>query len=133
MTSAKQRAAGENAILSGRLGLEKMRGLQDIRQQQMAQNRQGGLERGLGAYEQKARASALQIIKANNMLSLDATPEQQAQLANEIAMKNLANDPTYKKMYKQLFGFDYNVPTGVATKPSPGQYDSAYGLTPRKG
>jgi hypothetical protein len=39
--ASKQRAAGENAILSGRLGLERMRGLQDIRQQQMAQNLEG--------------------------------------------------------------------------------------------
>jgi hypothetical protein len=133
MAGTKQRAAGENAILSGRLGIEKMRGLQDIRKAQMAQNRQGGLERGLGAYEQKARASALQIIKANNMLSLDATPEQQAQLVNEIAMKNLANDPTYKRMYKELFGFNYDVPVAGAVKPSAGAYDSTYGLTPRKG
>jgi hypothetical protein len=115
MTGAKQRAAGENAVIAGRIGLEKMRGLQDIRKATMAQNRQGGLERGLGAYEQKARASALQIIKANNMLPLDSTPEQQAQLANEIAMKNLANDPTYKRMYKELFGFAYDVPAGAPT------------------
>jgi len=115
MTGAKQRAAGENAILSGRLGIEKMRGLQDIRQAQMAQNRQGGLERGLGAYEQKARASALQILKANNQLPLDSTPEQQAQLANQLAMQNLANDPTYKRMYKELFGFAYDVPAGTST------------------
>jgi hypothetical protein len=133
MTGAKQRAAGENAVIAGRIGLEKMRGLQDIRKATMAQNRQGGLERGLGAYEQKARASALQIIKANNMLPLDSTPEQQAQLANEIAMKNLANDPTYKRMYKELFGFNYDVPVAGAVKPSAGAYDSTYGLTPRKG
>jgi hypothetical protein len=67
------------------------------------------------------------------MLPMDATPEQQNQLANELAIKNLANDPTYKKMYKDFFGFEFNMPTGAVTKPSPGQYDSAYGLTPRKG
>lgn len=119
MTSAKQRMADANSILSGRLGIEKMRGLQDIRQSQMAQNRQGVLERNLGAYERKARDSALQILKANNLLALDATPEQQAQMANELAVKNLANDPTYRKMYKDLFGFEFAMPTSTATTRSP--------------
>ena len=93
-------------------------------------SRQLQLEKTLGAYEQKARASALQILKANNMLPLDSTPEQQAQLVNDLAAQNLASDPTYNKLYKEIFGFTYSTPTTTTAKPTVGQYDSTYKLTP---
>ena len=98
MSGAKQRAAGENAILSGRLGIEKMRGLQDIRQAQMDQNRMGSLERNIGAREKQLEQAAFNAISKIG-LTLDSD-EGRAALAKEV-QRLKSQDQLLGKLYSQ--------------------------------
>ena len=97
--AAKQRAAGENAILSGRLGLEKMRGLQDIRQSQMAQNLEGKIGSQIGAREKQLEQFAYNMIAGNNKMVMDS-PEALAAV-NKEAQRLKSQDPFLGKLYKQ--------------------------------
>jgi hypothetical protein len=98
MNSAKQRAAGENAILSGRLGLEKMRGLQDIRQQQMAQNLEGKVGSQIGAREKQLEQAAFNNITKTGLM-IDSA-EGQAAIAREV-QRLKSQDSYLAKLYKQ--------------------------------
>ena len=98
MTGAKQRAAGENAILSGRLGLEKMRGLQDIRQQQMAQNLEGKIGSQIGAREKQLEQAAFNNITKTGLM-IDSA-EGQAAIAKEV-QRLKSQDSYLAKLYKQ--------------------------------
>jgi len=102
MTGAKQRSAEENAILSGRLGLEKMRGLQDIRQQQMAQNLEAKIGTQIGAREKQLETLAFNNITKTGLM-IDSA-EGQAAIAKEI-QRLKSQDPYLAKLYKQ-----YNLP-----------------------
>jgi hypothetical protein len=99
MASGKQRAAGENAILSGRLGLEKMRGLQDIRQSQMAQNLEGKIGSQIGAREKQLEQFAYNMIAGKNSMVMDS-PEALAAV-NKEAQRLKSQDPFLGKLYKQ--------------------------------
>jgi hypothetical protein len=98
MTGAKQRAAGENALIAGRLGLEKMRGLQDIRQSQMDQNRMGSLERNIGAREKQLEQAAFNNITKTGLM-IDSA-EGQAAIAREI-QRLKSQDSLLGKLYSQ--------------------------------
>jgi hypothetical protein len=98
MTGAKQRAAGENAILSGRLGLEKMRGLQDIRQQQMAQNLEGKIGSQIGAREKQLEQAAFNNITKTGLM-IDSA-EGQSAIAREV-QRLKSQDQYLAKLYKQ--------------------------------
>jgi hypothetical protein len=98
MTSAKQRAAGENAILSGRLGLEKMRGLQDIRKSQMAQNLEGKIGSQIGAREKQLEQAAFNNITKTGLM-IDSA-EGQAAIAREV-QRLKSQDSYLAKLYKQ--------------------------------
>lgn len=98
MTGAKQRAAGENAILSGRLGLEKMRGLQDIRQSQMAQNLEGKIGSQIGAREKQLEQAAFNNITKTGLM-IDSA-EGQAAIAREV-QRLKSQDSYLAKLYKQ--------------------------------
>jgi hypothetical protein len=99
MTSAKQRNAGENAILSGRLGIEKMRGLQDIRQQQMASNLEGKIGSQIGAREKQLEQFAYNTIAGKGSMVMDSA-EAQAAIAKEV-QRLKSQDPFLAKLYKQ--------------------------------
>ena len=98
MTGAKQRAAGENAVLSGRLGLEKMRGLQDIRLQQMAANKEGKIAGLIGQREKQLENYAKDlVIKTGLMID---TEEGQKAIANKLAELR-SGDDFLAKLYKE--------------------------------
>jgi hypothetical protein len=98
MTGAKQRAANENAILSGRLGLEKMRGLQDIRKAQLAQNDQIKLGQLIGNREKQIEQNALNTITKIG-LTIDSD-EGRAALAKEV-QRLKSQDQLLGKLYTQ--------------------------------
>jgi hypothetical protein len=98
MTGAKQRNANENAILSGRLGLEKMRGLQDIRQQQMASNLEGKIGSQIGAREKQIEQTAFNNITKTGLMMDSA--EGQAAIAKEV-QRLKSQDSYLAKLYKQ--------------------------------
>jgi hypothetical protein len=98
MTGAKQRAAGENALMAGRLGLEKLRGLQDIRKSTMDQNRMGALERNIGAREKQIEQAAFNTISKIG-LTIDSD-EGRAALAREVARLK-SQDQLLGKLYSQ--------------------------------
>jgi hypothetical protein len=99
MTGAKQRNANENAILSGRLGLEKMRGLQDIRQQQMASNLEGKIGSQIGAREKQIEQFAYNLIAGKGSMVMDSA-EAQAAVAKEV-QRLKSQDPLLGKLYSQ--------------------------------
>jgi hypothetical protein len=98
MAGNKQRSAEENALMAGRLGIEKMRGLQDIRQAQMDQNRMGSLERNIGAREKQLEQAAFNNITKTGLM-IDSA-EGQAAIAREV-QRLKAQDPFLTKLYKQ--------------------------------
>jgi hypothetical protein len=98
MTGAKQRNANENAILSGRLGLEKMRGLQDIRKSQMAQNLEGKIGSQIGAREKQLEQAAFNNITKTGLM-IDSA-EGQAAIAREV-QRLKSQDSYLAKLYKQ--------------------------------
>jgi hypothetical protein len=98
MTGAKQRTADENAILSGRLGLERMRGLQDIRQQQMAQNLEGKIGSQIGAREKQLEQAAFNNITKTGLMMDSA--EGQAAIAREV-QRLKSQDQYLAKLYRQ--------------------------------
>ena len=112
MTGAKQRAAGENAILSGRLGLEKMRGLQDIRQQQMTQNLEGKIGSQIGAREKQIEQFAYNLIAGKGSMVMDSA-EAQAAVAKEV-QRLKSQDPLLGKLYSQ-----YGLPPIQSTAAGP--------------
>jgi hypothetical protein len=98
MAGTKQRAAGENAILSGRLGIEKMRGLQDIRKAQMAQNLEGKIGSQIGAREKQLEQAAFNNITKTGLM-IDSA-EGQAAIAREV-QRLKSQDSYLAKLYKQ--------------------------------
>jgi hypothetical protein len=96
--ASKQRAAGENAILSGRLGIEKMRGLQDIRQSQMNQNLEAKIGSQIGAREKQIEQSAFNNVTKTGLM-IDSA-EGQAAIAREV-QRLKSQDPFLAKLYKQ--------------------------------
>jgi hypothetical protein len=99
MAGAKQRAAGENALMAGRLGLEKMRGLQDIRQQQMTQNLEGKIGSQIGAREKQIEQFAYNLIAGKGSMVMDSA-EAQAAVAKEV-QRLKSQDPLLGKLYSQ--------------------------------
>jgi hypothetical protein len=99
MTGAKQRAAGENAVLSGRLGLEKMRGLQDIRQSQMNQNLEAKIGSQIGAREKQLEQTAFNNITKTGLM-IDSA-EGQAAIAREV-QRLKSQDAYLAKLYKDF-------------------------------
>ena len=98
MTGAKQRAAGENALIAGRIGLEKMRGLQDIRKAQMSQNRFSALERNIGAREKQLEQAAFNNVTKTGLM-IDSA-EGQAAIAREV-QRLKSQDQLLGKLYSQ--------------------------------
>jgi hypothetical protein len=98
MSGNKQRGAEENAILSGRLGIEKMRGLQDIRQAQMDQNRMSSLERNIGAREKQIEQAAFNNVTKTGLM-IDSA-EGQAAIAREV-QRLKSQDQLLGKLYSQ--------------------------------
>jgi hypothetical protein len=98
MTGAKQRAAGENAVIAGRIGLEKMRGLQDIRKATMAQNQELKLGQLIGNREKQLEQNALSAITKIG-LTIDSD-EGRAALAREV-QRLKSQDQLLGKLYKQ--------------------------------
>jgi hypothetical protein len=98
MTGAKQRAAGENAVIAGRIGLEKMRGLQDIRKAQMSQNRFSALERNIGAREKQLEQAAFNNVTKTGLM-IDSA-EGQAAIAREV-QRLKSQDQLLGKLYSQ--------------------------------
>jgi hypothetical protein len=99
MASAKQRAAGENALMAGRLGLEKMRGLQDIRQTQMDQNLSAKIGSQIGAREKQIEQFAYNLIAGKGSMVMDSA-EAQAAVAREV-QRLKSQDPLLGKLYSQ--------------------------------
>ena len=113
-SNVKQRNAAENAILSGRLGLEKLRGLQDIRQQQMAANKEGKIAGLIGQREKQLESYAKDlVIKTGLMID---TEEGQKAIANKLAELR-SGDDFLAKLYKE-----YGLP---AIKSTPGTQNLA--------
>jgi hypothetical protein len=98
MAGTKQRAADENAILSGRLGIEKMRGLQDIRQAQMDQNLSAKIGSQIGAREKQLEQAAFNNITKTGLM-IDSA-EGQAAIAKEV-QRLKSQDSYLAKLYKQ--------------------------------
>jgi hypothetical protein len=98
MAGTKQRAAGENAILSGRLGIEKMRGLQDIRQAQMDQNLSAKIGSQIGAREKQLEQAAFNNITKTGLM-IDSA-EGQAAIAKEV-QRLKSQDQLLGKLYSQ--------------------------------
>jgi len=111
MTGAKQRSAEENAILSGRLGLEKMRGLQDIRLQQMAANKEGKIA-GLITNREKQLENYAKDLVIKTGLMID-TEEGQKAIANKLAELR-SGDDFLAKLYKE-YGLPAIKPVGTST------------------
>jgi hypothetical protein len=99
MTGAKQRAAGENALMSGRLGLEKVRGLQDIRKSQMDQNLSAKIGSQIGAREKQIEQFAYNTIAGKGSMVMDSA-EAQAAIAKEV-QRLKSQDPLLGKLYSQ--------------------------------
>ena len=128
LKSGATRAAEENAIMSGQLGLERYKGLADLRKQGI-ENQKALKEMELGIREKiaqgqagsKAEALALrqkkmdqdrleQIEKLAQTQALaefkgSLLPEQKDQLIAK-AMNDLRMDPGYRDYYKRVHGFD---------------------------
>jgi hypothetical protein len=98
MAGARQRATGENALMAGRLGLEKMRGLQDIRKAQMAQNLEGKIGSQIGAREKQLEQAAFNNITKTGLMTDSA--EGQAAIAREV-QRLKSQDSYLAKLYKQ--------------------------------
>ena len=98
MTGAKQRAAGENALIAGRVGLEKIRGLQDIRKATMDQNRFSALERNIGAREKQLEQAAFNNVTKTGLM-IDSA-EGQAAIAREV-QRLKSQDQLLGKLYSQ--------------------------------
>jgi hypothetical protein len=117
MAGTKQRAAGENAILSGRLGIEKMRGLQDIRKAQMAQNLEGKIGSQIGAREKQLEQAAFNNITKTGLM-IDSA-EGQAAIAREV-QRLKSQDSYLAKLYSQ-----YGLPPIQSTAAGPSLVKSA--------
>jgi hypothetical protein len=116
MASGRQRGAEENALMAGRLGLEKMRGLQDIRQTQMDQNLSAKIGSQIGAREKQIEQFAYNLIAGKGSMVMDSA-EAQAAVAREV-QRLKSQDPLLGKLYSQ-----YGLPTiqscGAPTLRSP--------------
>jgi hypothetical protein len=99
MTGAKQRAAGENALIAGRIGLEKMRGLQDIRKSTMAQNLSAKIGSQIGAREKQIEQFAYNTIAGKGSMVMDSA-EAQAAIAREV-QRLKSQDQLLGKLYSQ--------------------------------
>jgi hypothetical protein len=122
----KQRAAEENAILSGRVG-----------QARLSQNE--ALRREIADRGQEAKFTQQLSIAKNNMLKNVAAamkmdlssitdPNLLAKIESQ-ADAMLARDPAYQAMFKKLYGTEFK-PTQAAA--SAVDYNKKYGLNPRK-
>jgi hypothetical protein len=98
MAGARQRATGENALMAGRLGLEKMRGLQDIRQAQMDQNLLAKIGSQIGAREKQIEQFATNLITRTGLMADSA--EGQAAIAREV-QRLKSQDALLGKLYSQ--------------------------------
>jgi len=98
MAGARQRATGENALMAGRLGLEKMRGLQDIRQAQMDQNLLAKVGSQIGAREKQIEQFATNLITKTGLMADSA--EGQAAIAREV-QRLKSQDALLGKLYSQ--------------------------------
>lgn len=65
------------------------------------------LETSLSRIEDRLNRSAEASLKAAGLLTMDTPPEETMRMKQEWVEKAKAQDPSYKRLYKQIEGFDY--------------------------
>lgn len=128
LKSGATRAAEENAIMSGQLGLERYKQLADIRKQGIEGQRalkemELGLRERIAEGQAGSKAEALQLrqqkmyqdrlAQIERLAQTQALaeykgallPEQKDQILAQ-ATNSLRNDPGYRELYKKVHGFD---------------------------
>lgn len=131
LRSAATRTAEENAIMQGQLGLERYKGLADIRKQGIESQRalkemELGIREKIAEGQRVSKADALALRqknmdqeRLNQIEKLAQTqalaefkgtllPEQKDQIIAK-AMNDLRMDPGYRDFYKRVHGFDPGV------------------------
>jgi hypothetical protein len=128
LRSGATRAAEENAILSGQLGLERYKGLADIRKQGIESQKalkemELGLRGKIAEGQDRQRADALatkqQQLYQSRLKQIEDLAKNQAlaQYKGEMigdkrdqifaqAINDLRSDPGYRDLYKRVHGFD---------------------------
>ena len=122
--AGKQRAAEENAILSGRLGQYRVGQTEALRKQLSDETQQNRLTQQLSS----ARQNMLRNVIAAKKLDINALDQSQLSRLEAEADAMLARDPAYQAMYKKLYGNQF-APTAPAAAPV--DYAKRYGITPR--
>lgn len=128
LRSAATRTAEENAIMQGQLGLERYKGLADIRKQGIASQKalkemELGIREKIAEGQQANKADALALRQKNMDLQRlsqieklaqnqalaefkgTLLPEQKEQILAK-ALNDLRMDPGYRDFYKRVHGFD---------------------------
>lgn len=121
----RQRAAEENALLSGRLGQYRVGQTEALRTQLAGEAQQTKLTQQLSS----ARQNAIKNIIAAKKIDINAMDQSQLSRIESEADAMLSRDPAYQAIYKKLYG------TGFASTPmaaAPVDYFKNYNLTPRK-
>lgn len=126
MTSAKQRSQEERDIMSGRLGLRRLKGLEDIRAAQIASNQEGKIGQLIGSREKQLEQQAFNNITKTGLM-IDSA-EGQAAIAKEVARLK-SQDPFLAKLYRQ-YGLPAIQSTGAgAPKRSPDDIKKQYNIS----
>jgi len=126
LAANKQRAAEENAILSGRVAQYRIAQGEALRTQLAGEAQQTRLTQQLST----ARQNMIKNVAAAKKMDLNSISDPKLLSTIEAqADAMLARDPAYQAIYKRIYGTDFS-PTQMAAGPV--DYYKNYGLTPGK-